>query len=46
MRILQRGMRLPSDKPVEVFSNDVRLLNLPSFHADYQTEIPVSLSDD
>ena len=44
MRILQRGMRLPNDKPVEVFSNDVRLLNLASFHADYETEIPVALS--
>jgi superfamily II DNA/RNA helicase len=42
MRILQRGMRLPNDKPIEVFSNDVRLLNLESFHADYQTDVPVS----
>ena len=27
---------------IEVFSNDVRLLNLESFHADYQTDVPVS----
>jgi superfamily II DNA/RNA helicase len=31
MRILQRGMRLPTEKPVEVFSNDLRLLNLADF---------------
>ena len=46
MRILQRGMRLPNDKPIEVFSNDVRLLNLESFHADYQTDVPVSIGAD
>jgi hypothetical protein len=34
MRILQRGMRLPNDKPVEVFSNDSRLLHLPEFETD------------
>jgi superfamily II DNA/RNA helicase len=34
MRILQRGMRLPNDKPIEIFSNDQRLLNLPEFEND------------
>ena len=34
MRILQRGMRLPTDKPNEVFSNDPRLLPLPEFETD------------
>ena len=38
MRVLQRGMRLPNDPPVEVFSNDVRLTSLPEFHADVVTE--------
>jgi superfamily II DNA/RNA helicase len=31
MRILQRGMRLPTERPFEVFSNDQRLLNLTEF---------------
>jgi len=31
MRILQRGMRLPNEKPPEVFSNDPRLLDLALF---------------
>ncbi len=34
MRVLQRLLRLPTEKPIEVFSNDPRLLDLPSFHAD------------
>jgi superfamily II DNA/RNA helicase len=34
MRILQRGMRLPNEKPIEVFSNDKRLLHLPDFETD------------
>jgi len=34
MRILQRGMRLPTEKPIEVFSNDQRLLHLAEFEAD------------
>jgi superfamily II DNA/RNA helicase len=34
MRILQRGMRLPLDKPIEVFSNDQRLNNLPEFESE------------
>ena len=34
MRILQRGMRLPTEKPIEVFSNDTRLLHLPEFEAE------------
>ncbi len=34
MRILQRGLRLPLDKPIEVFSNDPRLKNLAEFEAD------------
>jgi superfamily II DNA/RNA helicase len=34
MRILQRGMRLPTEKPIEVFSNDPRLLHLPEFELD------------
>ena len=38
MRILQRGMRLPTDPPVEVFSNDVRLMDVAAFHADVVTE--------
>ena len=37
MRILQRGMRLPSDKAVEVFSNNPSLRNLESFGADVVT---------
>jgi len=31
VRILQRGMRLPNEKPPEVFSNDPRLLDLLLF---------------
>ena len=38
MRILQRGLRLPTVAPVEVFSNDVRLTNLAEFHADVTTD--------
>ena len=34
MRILQRGMRLPTEKPIEVFSNDQRLLHLPEFETE------------
>ena len=34
MRILQRGMRLPTEKPIEVFSNDLRLLHLPEFETE------------
>ncbi len=34
VRILQRGMRLPNEKPIEVFSNDSRLLHLGDFEAD------------
>ncbi len=37
-RILQRGMRLPTVAPVEVFSNDVRLTNLAELHADVTTD--------
>ncbi len=34
MRILQRGMRLPTEPPIEVFSNDKRLLHLAEFEED------------
>ncbi len=34
MRILQRTLRLPLAPPIEVFSNDVRLLDLTSFAPD------------
>jgi superfamily II DNA/RNA helicase len=34
VRILQRGMRLPNDKPPEVFSNDPRLLDLQMFETE------------
>lgn len=34
VRILQRGMRLPNDKPHEVFSNDQRLLDLFAFETE------------
>jgi len=27
-------MRLPTEKPIEIFSNDTRLLHLPEFEAD------------
>ena len=37
VRILQRGMRLPLDKPIEVFSNDPNLRDLASFGADTTT---------
>lgn len=33
-RIIQRALRLPTVAPVEVFSNDKRLKNLPEFLAD------------
>ncbi|MCU0260585.1 MAG: DEAD/DEAH box helicase [Ilumatobacteraceae bacterium] len=33
MRILQRGMRLPVEPAIEVFSNDIRLQDLSSFEA-------------
>lgn len=38
MRVLQRMLRLPTNKPIEVFSNDVRLRDLPSFNADVTTD--------
>jgi superfamily II DNA/RNA helicase len=34
VRIIQRGMRLPNDKPPEVFSNDSRLLDLQLFETE------------
>jgi superfamily II DNA/RNA helicase len=34
VRILQRGMRLPNEKSIEVFSNDSRLLHLNEFEPD------------
>jgi superfamily II DNA/RNA helicase len=37
VRILQRGMRLPSDPAIEVFSNNPNLRDLSSFHADATT---------
>jgi len=37
MRILQRGMRLPSDPAIEVFSNNPNLRNLSLFGADVTT---------
>jgi superfamily II DNA/RNA helicase len=37
MRILQRGMRLPSDSAIEVFSNNPNLRDLPLFGADVTT---------
>ena len=37
MRILQRGMRLPSDPAVEVFSNNPNLHDLALFEADVVT---------
>jgi superfamily II DNA/RNA helicase len=37
MRILQRGMRLPSDPAVEVFSNNPNLRSLELFGADVTT---------
>ncbi len=37
MRILQRGMRLPSDPAIEVFSNDPNLRDLALFGADVTT---------
>jgi superfamily II DNA/RNA helicase len=45
MRILQRALRLPTDPPVEVFSNDPRLRRLPDFHADQVTEVPAAAGD-
>ena len=38
MRVLQRQLRLPLGKPVEVFSNDPRLVDLATFEADTATE--------
>ncbi|MBL6635123.1 MAG: DEAD/DEAH box helicase [Ilumatobacteraceae bacterium] len=38
MRVLQRMLRLPSNKPIEVFSNDTRLRDLASFNADVTTD--------
>ena len=38
MRVLQRMLRLPTNTPIEVFSNDARLRDLPSFKADVTTE--------
>jgi len=35
---LQRQLRLPLGKPVEVFSNDPRLSDLATFEADTATE--------
>lgn len=37
VRILQRGMRLPTDKPIEVFSNNPNLRDLSAFGADATT---------
>ncbi|MEM8619344.1 MAG: DEAD/DEAH box helicase [Actinomycetota bacterium] len=34
VRVLQRGMRLPTERATEVFSNDKRLLNLIEFDND------------
>jgi superfamily II DNA/RNA helicase len=36
-RILQRGLRLPTDSAIEVFSNDPRLHRLEDFAADTAT---------
>jgi superfamily II DNA/RNA helicase len=40
VRILQRGLRLPNDPPIEVFSNNPNLHDLPAFHADITTPVP------
>ncbi len=40
MRILQRGLRLPLDPAIEVFSNNPNLRDLASFHADRTTPAP------
>ena len=37
VRILQRGMRLPTEKPIEVFSNNPNLRDLAAFGADATT---------
>lgn len=37
VRVLQRGMRLPNVAPVEVFSNNPNLRDLPSFGVDVTT---------
>lgn len=34
VRILQRALRLPTEVPLEVFSNNPKLKNLPEFQAD------------
>jgi len=38
MRVLQRMLRLPTNTPIVVFSNDARLRDLHSFNADVTTE--------
>lgn len=40
MRVLQRGLRLPSNPPIEVFSNNPNLRNLAAFEADATTTVP------
>jgi superfamily II DNA/RNA helicase len=40
VRILQRGMRLPTEPPIEVFSNNPKLRNLADFRADVVSEVP------
>jgi superfamily II DNA/RNA helicase len=37
MRVLQRGLRLPNDPAIEVFSNNPDLRNLAAFEADVTT---------
>jgi hypothetical protein len=37
VRILQRGMRLPNNPPIEVFSNNPNLRDLTLFGADVTT---------
>ena len=40
MRILQRGLRLPLDPAIEVFSNNPNLRDLAAFQADRTTPVP------
>ena len=40
MRVLQRGLRLPSNPPIEVFSNNPNLRDLAAFEADATTTVP------
>ncbi len=40
MRVLQRGLRLPQDPAIEVFSNDPNLRDLALFRADRVTPAP------